>query len=563
MKKNKLLIFTGLFSLAIANVFAGNNEKGIEYFDAELYDAAKIFFLQQTNLSVTEQAESYYYLGQVYHRLNKSDSASYYYRKAIEASPDYPFGYVGEGKMMLLQGNKKAAEDLFKKANNYAKKNPAVQTTIAEVYVNIGDYINAIIALDKAKKVNSKYSGIYVVEGDMLMKQGKVGEACNRYDNAILFNKSDKIAYLKSANVYKEINTNIALDYLDRLIKIDPNYIPAYAVIGDIHREEGRYQKALEAYEKFIAIQGVPLKQHERYAQLLYFTDQYEQALDKIKSVMLKDPDNLVMKRLQAYNSLRLENFALGLEQMNRFLEIMPVEDQIYHDYITLGQLALEEKQILLALEAFQKAIDKDPERSVKDNLYKRMASIASNAKLFPESVAYHEKYFEVEPSPESSDFYYYGLACYSAAGFYVDADNMALVKTPEEDAAFEAAFKEYINKGEKAFSELITRRPDSYLGYLWRANNTSLLDKYDGDKGRKVVGYAKPLFEEAIAMMIENNPDGARNKNIIDSYKYIVSYYGAIEDYPNVIEFCKKILQIDPNDEMARKTLTLLKVKF
>jgi len=551
MNKRKLLILTGFFFLAIVNVFAGSNEKGIEYFRAELYDAAKIFFLQQTNQSAPEQAQNYYYLGQTYHQLNQEDSASYYYQKSIETLPEYPFGYIGQGRQELQKGNTKAAEDLFKKANGFAKKDPSVQTAIAEAYVNIGDYNNANLALDKARKINNKYSGIYVVEGDMLMKQGKVGEACGRYDNAILFDNTDKVAYLKLAQVYKDINTAESLKYLDRLVALDPNYIPAYALIGDIDREAGKYQAALDAYEKFIAIPGVPLLQHERYAQLLYFTGQYPKALDHIQYVLSKDPNNLVMKRLEAYNSYRLENYDGGLKQLQAFLQDMPKEKHIFQDYTTLGNLAIKTKQHKLAIDAFQKAIEMD---STKTELYKEMANAALNSGSYLDAISYYEKYLALDPDADALDYYTYANANYAAAANYITNPNAVMD---------EAAFKNFVQKGDKAYIEIIRRKPELYYGYLGRANINSLLDKYDADKTGKTQGYAKPLFEAALPVMQNNNSDGARNGDIISAYKYLVSYYASVSDTPNVIDYCKKILQIDPNDEMARKALTSLKVKY
>ena len=554
MNRKKLLILSGFFFLVANLLFAGNNEKGIEYYRAELYDAAKIFFLGQTNQSPGEQAENQYYLGETYYQLNQVDSAAYYYQKSMTTLPEYPFGYIGAGKLALKKGDAKAADDLFKKANGFAKKDPSVQTTIAEVYTDVGDYTNAQVALDKARKVNSKYSGIYLVEGDMLMKQGKVGDACARYDNAILFNSSDKASYLKLAQVYKSINPTFALQYLDKLVAIDPNYIPAYAVYGDIYREEGKYKDALDAYEKFIAIPGVPLLQQERYAQLLFFTEQYPKALEQIQYVLSKDPNNLVMKRLEAYNNYRLENYAEGYKQMKEFLKEMPENRHIYQDYMYLGQLALKEKQPKEALEAFQKAGEMD---STKSEIFKQSATAALGAGLYPEAIKYYEKYFAVDPSAaDALDYNTYGQACSYAAGSYLSSDT-----TMTSDA--EAVFKNYVQKGDKAFAEVAKRKPDLQYGYMGRANINALLDKYDSDRTGKIVGYAKPLYEEAITVMQNNNADGSKNKEILTAYRYLVSYYAISNDTENVINYSKKILDIDPNDENAQKTLTLLKVKY
>jgi len=551
MNKIKLFIAAGAFFLAITNVFAANNEKGIEYFRAELYDAAKIFFLQQTNQSAPEQAENYYYLGQTYHQLNQEDSASYYYQKSIEALPEYPFGYIGQGRVELQKGNTKAAEELFKKATGFAKKDPSVQTAIAEVYVDAGDYGNAIITLDKARKINIKYPGIYLVEGDMLMKQGQVGPACGKYDNAILFDKTSKVAYLKSAQVYKDINPTAALNYLNQLIALDPNYIPAYALIGDINREAGRYQDALNAYEKFISIQGVPLLQHERYAQLLYFTEQYPKAMEHIKFVLSKAPDNMVMKRLEAYCNFQMENYSLGLEQMNRFLTTTPKERHIYLDYFMHGHLAVKVKQHKMAIESFRKALELD---STKTELYKEMGNAAFLSGNYPEAASYYEKYLKLDDNAQAGDYFIYGQACFSVASDYI---------TNPDAVMDEVAFKNYVQKGDSAFAEVVRRFPTKPHGYLWRANINTLLDKFEDSKTGKIGGYAKPFFEEVIPILQNNNANGENNKDIISAYKYLVSYYQTLDDTNSMIDFCKKILNIDPNDDMARKVLTSLKVKY
>ena len=561
MNRKKLLILTGISLLATASMFAGNNEKGIEYYRADLYGAAKIFFLQQTNQTPAEQAENYYYLGQTYYQLNQPDSASFYYQKAIASFPDYPFGYVGEGMIQLKKGNTKAAEDLFKKANSYAKKDPSIQTGIAEVYVDAGDYANAALALDKARKINNKYSGIYIVEGDMLMKQGKVGDACARYENAIFFDNTDKVAYLKLAQVYKDINTDVALQNLDKLVALDPNYIPAYAVYGDIYRDKGQYGDALNAYEKFIAIPGVPMLQQERYAQLLFFSNQFEKALEQFKYIISRDPNNLVMKRLQAYNNYRLGNYAEGFDQMVKFLTEMPKERHIYQDYIYLGQLALKEKQSDVALDAFHKALEID---STKSDIYKEVANAAKNAGLYPEAAKYYEKYLALDTTADAMDYYNYAQVCYSAATYYIIPENSAALTTPEAIETFEAEFRDYVQKSDNAYAEVIRRKPDLYYGYVGRANVNSLLDKYDIDKTGKMKGYAKPHFEEALPILSNTNSDGSKNKMIIDAYRYLANYYLAVENNtPAVVDCNKKILDIDSNDEQARKTLQLLKVKY
>jgi tetratricopeptide (TPR) repeat protein len=567
MKRNSRIIVSLVITFAsgVTIAFADSNEKGIDLYRAELYNAAKIFFTQQTNQFPTEQAENYYYLGQTYYELQQIDSASYFYDKAVATDPDYPFGYIGQGKIILSKGDKKEAENLFKKANGLAKKDPSIQTSIAEVYIDLKLYPLAEEALDKARKIKKTYPGIYVAEGDMLAQEGKIGDACARYENAITFDKTYKVAYLKIARVYKNININEASRYLNELIAIDSDYIPAYAEIGDLYDMSSidetnvNYTKALEAYEKFISIPGVPLLQHERYARLLYFTNQYEKSLKQINLLLQQTPDNQVMSRLKAYNNYKLKNYALAVEQLTAFLQKNPEKDIIYLDYLTLAQALLKEKQTDQAIVYFIKASEA---KDAKPNVYKELASAYETANNYPEAIKVYEKFFEIEPASSVFDYFYYGQDIYSAAAKYIDPEYLKAQRTPEEQAMDDADLNLYIEKGNKAFSEVINRSPDSYLGYLWKARLNSFLDAVEQSRTEKTNGVAKPFYEDALKVMLAKNEDGARNKDIIEAYLYLGSYSYVSNDKVKAIEYYTKILEINPDHEGAKVTLEALKKK-
>ncbi|MDR3219216.1 MAG: tetratricopeptide repeat protein [Dysgonamonadaceae bacterium] len=562
MKRNgkRALGLIGIFLFLGTSLFASSNEKGIEYYRAELYGAAKIFFLGQKNQPAAEQAENYYYLGQTYYQLNQLDSALYFYQKAVEVDPLYPFGYIGEGKLELKNGNLKVADELFKKAGGLTKKDPTVYGAIAEVYADLDINDGVKPALEKARKANKKYAGAFMVEGDVLIKQGKVGEAILRYENALLLDAKDKLAYLKIARVYKDVNPPEALNYLDRLLAIDADYIPAYALIGDINRDLGDYQKALDAYEKFISIQGVPLLQQERYAQLLYFTNQFDKSLAQIKVVLSQEPDNNIMHRFEAYNSYKLENNDLGIEQMKFFLQNTEKERHIYSDYLYYGNMLLAKKLPKQAIESYEKAAKLD---SSKPEIYKALADAASAAALYPEAIKYYEKYIEDGgDAVVATDFYYYGSACYQL-GKEIALRPQDTPQTPEALALESVEFNAIVEKGDKAFSEVINRVSTSHLGYLGKANLYALVDLYDQTRSGIVKGVAKPYYDTAIEFMQSNNENGARNKDLISSYLYLLSYYSNIDNSDALVEYSKKILQLDPNDAKAKQTLDILKVKY
>jgi tetratricopeptide (TPR) repeat protein len=555
-KMKKPLLLTIALHVFAATSFAGSNEKGIEYYRAGLYGAAKIYFTQQQNLSPAEQAEAFYYLGQTCYKQNQLDSARYFYQKAVEIAPEYPFGYVGLGELEV-KNNPKNAEDLFKKAFGLAKKDASIPTEVAGIYIAEGDRAKAEEALERARKVNKKYPGIFIAEGDALKKEGKIGEACSSYENALLFDANDKTAYLRLAQAYKGVNPDLALRYLNRLMEIDPNYIPAYAEIGDINYDKGHYKAALEAYEKFIAVPGTPLTQHEKYAFALYFDEQYDKSQEEVKYVLSHDPENSVMYRIEAYNNYKNKNFELGLQQMNRFIQNTPKEKHIYLDYVTLGDLQIEMKQPEPAIESYKKALETD---STKLAIYDKLTTAAELAKNFPLAVAYYEQSFAANPDFTLMSLFSYGQANFSAASHYINPQTIAAETTSEAETTNETDFQMYIQKGTQAFSDVIARKPDTHLGYLWRANISALVDSYNQLRDKAMTGVAKPYYEEALAFMLENNANGIRNNDIIDCYRYLASYYYTQNDLSQVGEYNRKILAVNPNDERAKKILDMLK---
>ncbi|MCC8146286.1 MAG: tetratricopeptide repeat protein [Bacteroidales bacterium] len=544
-----LLIAVVLF--VPAALFAGN-ERGIDLYRAEFYDAAKYSLLEQKNLSPEEQAENYYYLGQIYYKQN-SDSAAHYFSRAISADDNYPLGYVGEGTIALSKGDAKGAETLFKRAGDIAKKDPSVQVAIAEAYFNADKMPEVNEALKKAKKIDKKYAGTFLVEGDIFKKQDKLGDAAGRYQDAIAADPNEKLAYLRLGKLYEYVNPKYALDFLDKLIQVDPEYIPAYALIGDINRNQGTYLQALRAYEKIINIPGLPLVQHERYAQLLYFTDQYEKSLQEINYVLSQDPDNVVMHRLRAYNSFKLEDYEQGVQQMEEFLSKAPVDQHIYLDYITYGRLLLKVKRQEDALAAFQKAANLD---SSKSEIFKEMATAYESMKNYPEAIKQYEKYFEIEPNATILDYHYYGVANYNAASRFFTPEYTGTPRTPEQQQQDDAEFQVYLEQGNKAFDKVIELRPESYLGYLFKGYLNAFLDVIAQSDETAVAGAAIPYYDKALEIMLAGNEDGKRNKEILDVYRYFASYYYVQKDYPKALEYFRKILEMQPNNEDVKQTI-------
>ncbi|MDR1762252.1 MAG: tetratricopeptide repeat protein [Bacteroidales bacterium] len=559
MKHRKILSLLLFLSLSFAVL--ASNDKGIELYKAGMYGATKDFFMQQTNQTTEEQVMAAYYLGLIYSNEQNIQAAATEFQKAVDIAPKSPYGYIGKGRLEL-KNDVQSAEKLLKQAEGLGKKNVDVWVQIADAYCASDMTAKAQSILEKAKTVDSKYPDIYLLEGDMILKQNvdseTIGKAINKFEDADYFSQNtSKLALVKLAKLYNLINgQNLALEKVNMALALDSNYLPAYIALGDIKYAQSWYKEAIAAYEKVIAECKVPVEVYENYAPALYFDKQYQKSLDEIEKVLKQNPDDATLNRLEAYNLYELEKYDEGLQKMEKFLSTIPQDKQIYLDFITLGRFCAKQKKYDTAIENFNKAIDLD---SNKADAYKELALAYAGLKKYEESITYFEKYFTLTQNILPSELNAFGEICTNAAALLY-SNNRTDVKALEVNLPL---FNSYIEKGAKAYTNFILLAPDLQIGYFGRAYIYSLVDAYQYELTGKHSGIARAYYDEALDVMLKNNNDGRFNRNIIDCYLYYAGYYIKNDNTKAAVDCYRKILAIDPENATAKETLKQLKVKI
>ncbi|MDR2626618.1 MAG: hypothetical protein LBC40_01120, partial [Dysgonamonadaceae bacterium] len=433
-----------------------------------------------------------------------------------------------------------AAEEKFKQAIKEDKKNPAVYTAIAAAYVEHKLFDKATAMYGEAINKKRNYPPAFVVEGDMLTQMGKTGDACPKYANAYYFDAKYKLAYLKEARAYKSINTARALELLDELSKIDPDYLPACLEYVDIYYPK-YFPKAIPMYEKFINLPGISTKHLENYAASLYFSKEYLRSLDEIKKVLQTDPNDFVMRRLEFYNHFDLGNAKTALALGNKFFTSKEEKDEyIAQDYIYYANLLSKNKQDLEAINAYKKAVELD---STKIEFYKEISTSYERLENYADAIAYFQKYMDATESPKVSEYYSFGRSYYQAGTqMGVKGDTIAQ--------------KEYLQKADSLFNIVTKKNSDSHLGYIWRARSVASLDP------ELTEGAAKPLYEKALEVLLKD-ADAAdkRRKELTECYQYLGNYYYLNKDKENTLLYFNKMLEINPtNKEMEKVVKELFK---
>jgi tetratricopeptide (TPR) repeat protein len=244
VKRNKIYwsaaFFYGWVLFAALNLFSGNlyaqqdeslpparTDIPSRQADAMYYDAVKARLkgddkiaeglLEQVIKLKPDGSGAYYDLARLNMKLNRTDKAAEYIKKAIALEGNNPW-YQGQYAEILLQGNKfEEAAGVYDKLAKQEKFNQDYLLKSAMLYQHSGKLKESLEALDK-----------------IIEKEGEEEE--------LMLQKQQ--LYLKMNDLDKAVKT------IEKLIEKNPGIGKYYALLGEMYVNNNQPEKAKDAYEK-------------------------------------------------------------------------------------------------------------------------------------------------------------------------------------------------------------------------------------------------------------------------------------------------------------------------
>ena len=531
--------FKALFTLMLAGALTAaaqsqGYQDGIEYYKAGQYDNAKTILTHTLNQSGTDKALAYYYLGQTELALGNKAEAQKYFKAGIEANFENPYNYVGQGALQLLDKNPKAAEESFKIAQKYGKKNNEIIVDIARAYYNADPVAYAKEVdkyLAKAHK-DSKHQepAIYILEGDMLVDKEDYGSAAGKYEMATRYDAQNPEGYVKYANSYFRVNPQYAIDKLKEFLTVAPNSALAQRELAEKLYEGNFWKQASEQYGKYIQNPNHFPQDRARYAVLQYYGEDYANSLNTAKSVLAETPDNFVMQRLVFLNEANLGQNEAALRDGEAFFKNNPNGYFTSNDYITLSDVYSANGQDSLALVQVELAAEKFPENG---DIQQTLSNVYAKNKQYVKSAEAYEKYYKTLETPSFADNT-------SAAQKWMNA---ALNGGDDTELRKSASAKglEYINKA-------IAEDPDNAM--LYRVKATIEMAGNGNVPDAAAAQSLKQMIEKL--NLKPENADPANPNNRLSLYKfgyqYLQYYYANVtheaEEANNYAALLKEITE-------------------
>lgn len=329
------------------------------------------------------------------------------------------------------------------------------------------------------------------------------------------------------------MNPQLSIEMLTKLKANHPELSEVNRELGNAYYQAQNYSKAKSAYDEFMQ-QGTPNAQdYSRYAMLLYLNKDYIQSLSSVNKGLIIEKDNHLLKRLRMYDLYETGAYKEGLEAADVFFNGQEESDYVYLDFLYHGRLLQANGKNEEAIQWFEKAVKADTSHEHPE-IIKEASAVYEKLQNYPEAIHLYLLYLdELNGKAEVSDRFLLGRLYYMAAG---------------SNTANELEKKSYLKKADEIFAEISQRVPDNYLGYFWRARTNAMADSESTE------GLAKPYYESALALL-ETKADASKSL-IIECESYLGYYYFLKKDYEQSKVYWNKILQLDPENVIAKQAL-------
>lgn len=211
---------------------------------------------------------------------------------ALEQDSTHAPYYVIQADIYLGMGKLQQSVRGLEKAISLDNKNTDAYLRLAEMSIVIRDYKKAIGYIDQALQVDELLDKAYMLRGVILMENGDTTRGIRNFQKAIDVNQGYLEAYIQLGTIFALKKNDLAIDYFNNALNIDPENIDVNYYLAMYYQESGRYENAIQLYnfildrqpDFYIALYNIA------YIKLVY-QNEYETAIEYFTRVIDINPE--------------------------------------------------------------------------------------------------------------------------------------------------------------------------------------------------------------------------------------------------------------------------------
>jgi tetratricopeptide (TPR) repeat protein len=507
-------------------------ESANQFYYHERYQSAENAYHAVLNQQA-EKPEAWLGLTKTYLAEEKIDKGFDTILKAPVSIRENPLFQVALGSVLLYQGKKDKAAELFTAALKETKeKDETVLGAIAQSYINLknGDANYAISLLTKAIKRDKHNPAWIVLLGDAYRKLNNGTEAYKAYKEALDKNENYAAAYYKLGEIFlSQKNPDLYLEYFNKAIAADPDYAPAlyqlyvYNFYHDIAR-------AFQLYNQYLAKSDPSIQNQYDLTDLFYLNKEYDKAIENANSLMATQGNKLEPRiyKLLAYSYAETKDSIKALRFMHDYFLKEEDSNLVAKDFeLMAGLYANSSHKQDSALVYLEKAAGLQKDSAALFNYYKKLATMAKSNKDYASEAKWMEKFYRGNDNATNVDLFNWGLANFLAQDFRM-ADSV--------------------------FGMYVAKYPEQSFGYYWQARSNASLDK---DMKESL---AIPVYKKLIEVLQGDTTNANYKKWMVEAYAYLAAYEANTQkDYNEAVDYFEKVLEVDPDNADAKRYIAIL----
>ncbi|MEA2082299.1 MAG: tetratricopeptide repeat protein [Elusimicrobiota bacterium] len=174
---------------------------------------------------------------------------------------DYPEVEMYLGLAYLNLKDRKKAQEFFKRAVDINPENAPVYYSLSLIYMDAGNYTEALGALDSCEQFGGENTEIYFLKGVCLDSLGNKTISHEAFEKALTKDPDNHRAlnYLSYSWAEMGIKLKKARSYIDRALKLSPKNSAYLDTSGWVHYKSGQYRTAVKSLKKAAALEADPV----------------------------------------------------------------------------------------------------------------------------------------------------------------------------------------------------------------------------------------------------------------------------------------------------------------
>ncbi|MHB1186277.1 XrtA/PEP-CTERM system TPR-repeat protein PrsT [Thiobacillus sp.] len=247
-------------------------------------------------------------------------------KNAIQKNPNSPQVRLLLGQIYLKVGMGAEAEKELTQAEKLGVSLETIKPHLGEALLLMGEYkrlLDEIQPSDQTSKIN--LARIYQLRADSLLKQGKVKDACNLFQQSLNTDKSNPATYWGLARcAVAERDMQKAQEWLDIALNLNAKQAQTWILIGDLKQLNGNTDTSLDAYSNALKTDPDNLDALQNRVIINTRFGRMEPARIDIERIEKLYPKSLIANYLQALFRFKEGKFPEARTALQEALKIDP-----------------------------------------------------------------------------------------------------------------------------------------------------------------------------------------------------------------------------------------------